>query len=155
MDSIKVSDCMSRQFVSFSPLTPVVEAAIALVKNELLGGPVVDEDGRLIGWISEQDCIGAVSQVAYYSQRVSVVEDVMSRVVTSVDGERNAMDLADDMKKQRRKVYPVVDASNRVLGVISRRHILKAMCALITKVEKEAHPPLSGKQTSNKPTTHF
>lgn len=154
MDSIKVSECMSHQFVSFSPLTPVVEAAIALVKNELLGGPVVDESGHLIGWISEQDCIGAVSQVAYYAQRVSVVEDVMSREVTSVDGERNAMDLAEDMKKQRRKVYPVVDGSNRVLGVISRRHILRAMCSLITKFEREAHPPLSGKQMSGKPVAH-
>ncbi|NHO64848.1 CBS domain-containing protein [Aestuariicella hydrocarbonica] len=138
MDSIKVSDCMSHQFVSFSPSTHVVEAAIELVKNELLGGPVINDAGHLVGWISEQDCIGAVSQVAYYSERVAMVEDVMSRDVTSVDGDRNAMDLAEDMKKHRRKVYPVVDSSNKVLGVISRRHILRAMCTLIMDSEKGA-----------------
>ena len=51
MDSIKVKDYMSRQFVSFSPDLPVLEAAQKLLKNELLGGPVVDDKGHLIGWI--------------------------------------------------------------------------------------------------------
>ncbi len=134
MDSIKVSDCMSHQFISFSPKTQVVEASIELVKNELLGGPVIDERKQLVGWISEQDCIGVVCQVAYYSDRVATVEDVMSREVTAVGPDRNVMDLAEDMKNHKRKVYPVVDESNKVLGVISRRHILKAICARI------AHP---------------
>lgn len=132
MESIKVSDCMSRQFVSFSPAMPIVEAAVELVKNELLGGPVIDDAGRLVGWISEQDCIGVVSQVIYYSERVATVEDVMSRDVTSTDGERNAMDLAEDMKNHKRKIYPVVDMYNKVQGVISRRHILREMCERVT-----------------------
>ncbi|MAZ89409.1 MAG: hypothetical protein CL693_17395 [Cellvibrionaceae bacterium] len=132
MDSIRVSDCMSRQFVSFSAAMPIVEAAIELVKNELLGGPVVDDGGQLIGWISEQDCIGVVSQVLYYSDRVAMVNDVMSRELSTVTGDCNAMDLAEQMKNHKRKIYPVVDDSNKVIGVISRRHILKTMCERIT-----------------------
>ncbi len=135
MDSITVSDCMSHQFVSFDPVTPVVEAAIELVKNELLGGPVVDEHGHLVGWISEQDCIGAVSQVMYYEDRVALVEDVMTREINSVGRSVNAMDLAENMKNHKRKIYPVVDDSNKVLGVISRRHILKEMCQRISHPE--------------------
>ena len=135
MDSIKVADCMSRQFVSFSEEMPIVEAAVELVKNELLGGPVVDTQGQLVGWISEQDCIGVVSQVMYYEDRVATVADVMSRDVTAVDTQRNAMDLAEDMKNHKRKIYPVVDSANKVLGVIARRHILKEMCERITHPE--------------------
>lgn len=135
MDSITVADCMSRQFVSFSEEMPIVEAAVELVKNELLGGPVVNAQGHLVGWISEQDCIGVVSQVMYYEDRVATVSDVMSRNVTSVDTQRNAMDLAEDMKNHKRKIYPVVDSANKVLGVIARRHILKEMCERITHPE--------------------
>ncbi len=131
MDSIKVVDCMSRQWVSFAPGTPVVEAAMELLKNELLGGPVIDSAGQLVGWISEQDCIGVVSQVMYYSDRVATVDDVMSRELSTVDPERNAMDVAEDMKKMKRKLFPVVDGG-KVVGVVSRRHILRAMLKQVT-----------------------
>lgn len=136
MESIKVSDCMSRQFVSFSPKTPVLETAIELLKNELMGGPVVDSGGHLIGWISEQDCISAVSQVLYYSERVAMAEDVMSTQIDSVLPDASAMDLTNLMKSQKRKIYPVVDENNRVLGVISRRGILRRMCELVAHPEK-------------------
>ncbi len=135
MDSIKVSDCMTHQFVSFSPNMPIVEAAVALVKNELLGGPVVDDQGYLKGWVSEQDCISVVSQVMYYEDRVATVEDVMTIDVTAVTPALNAMDVAENMKNHKRKVYPVIDDSNKVIGVISRRHILKEMCERITHPE--------------------
>ncbi|MYM64543.1 CBS domain-containing protein [Pseudomaricurvus sp. HS19] len=131
MDSIKVADCMSRQYVSFSPSTPVVEAAMELLKNELLGGPVIDSAGKLVGWISEQDCISVVSQVMYYSDRVATVDDVMSRELSTVDPDRNAMDVAEDMKKMKRKLFPVVEGA-KVVGVVSRRHILRAMLKQVT-----------------------
>lgn len=137
MESIKVSDCMSRQFVSFSPKTPVLETATELLKNELLGGPVVDEKGCLIGWISEQDCIGAVSQVLYYSERVAMAEDVMSTKIDSVLPGASALDLANDMKNHKRKIYPVVDENNRVLGVVSRRNILRRMCELVYRPKQD------------------
>ncbi len=133
MDSIKVSECMSRQFVSFSVETPVVEAAIALIKNELMGGPVVDENKKLIGWISEQDCIGVVSQAMYYAERVATVGEVMASDVLTANEEVNAMDVAENMKKTKRKLLPVVDSEHRVLGVVARRHILKAMLDRIAK----------------------
>ncbi|NHN38172.1 CBS domain-containing protein [Pseudomaricurvus alcaniphilus] len=135
METIKVSDCMSHQFVSFSPQLPVLEAATKLVKNELLGGPVVDEGGHLVGWISEQDCIGVVSQVIYYSERVAMVNDVMVTKVDSVRPGASALDLANDMKNHKRKIYPVVDDDNKVIGVVSRRNILRRMCHLVNHPE--------------------
>lgn len=132
MDSIKVEDCMSRQFVTFAVETPVVEAAMELIKNELLGGPVVGKDGALVGWISEQECIQVVSQVIYYSDRVATVNDVMTTEVSIVTADMNAMDVAESMQHSKRKLYPVVNEKNKVLGVISRRHILKAMLERVT-----------------------
>ena len=135
MESIKVSDCMSHQFVSISLTESVLEAATKLLRNELLGGPVIDESGNLVGWISEQDCIGVVSQVLYYSERIAQVADVMSKTVDSVTPDQSALDLADDMKNHKRKIYPVVDENNKVLGVISRRSILRRMCEMVNNPE--------------------
>ena len=97
---IPVKDCMSRQFVSVRADTPVVEATTARVGNALLGGPVLDADGRLIGWVSEHDCLNVVLQVAYYSERVATVGDIMRRDVLTADPEGSALDLANAMQQQ-------------------------------------------------------
>lgn len=135
MESIKISDCMSHQFVSFSARQTVLDAATKLLKNELLGGPVIDDHGHLIGWISEQDCIGVVSQILYYSERVAMVGDVMITPVDSVSPDASALDLAEDMKHHKRKIYPVIDDNGKVLGVVSRRNILRRMCETVIHPE--------------------
>mgnify|MGYP000308836642 CR=1 FL=1 len=132
MDTIRVADCMSHQFVSFSSEMSVVEAASELVKNELLGGPVTDSTGRLCGWVSEQDCLAVVTQVIYYSERVATVADIMRADVLTAKAQDSVVDLATQMQQQKPKIYPVVDSANKVIGVISRRLILREMCLRIT-----------------------
>ncbi len=132
METIRVADCMSHQFVSFSSEMNVVEAATELVKNELLGGPVTDSAGRLCGWVSEQDCLAVVTQVIYYSERVATVADIMRADVLTAKAEDSVVDLAAQMQQQKPKIYPVVDSANKVVGVISRRLILREMCLRIT-----------------------
>lgn len=128
METHIVADWMRRQFITLSPDMPVVQAASVLVTNELLGGPVVDEAGTLIGWISEQDCVSAVLQVYYHGDRVATVADVMRRDVLTVRPEDSIFDLANQMRGQKPKIYPVIDEQHKVLGVISRRQVLRKMC---------------------------
>ncbi|MGB3621113.1 MAG: CBS domain-containing protein [Ketobacter sp.] len=131
INAITVSDCMSSRYVSFTAQTPVVEAATAMVKNELIGGPVVDANGYLVGWISEQDCLKTVTQVLYFSERVATVSDIMRREVLSVRNGDSVLDLANQMLGQKPKIYPVINEHNKVMGVISRRRILREMCRQI------------------------
>ncbi len=136
MEPIKVSDCMSKQFVSFRPSMTVPDAATLLVQNELLGGPVVDAEGRLVGWISEQDCIGVVSQAIYYSESVATVAEIMRTDVLTAELDASALDLAKEMQNNKPKVYPIVNAANKVVGVVSRRKILREMCSRIAQAEQ-------------------
>ena len=130
---LTIENCMSRKFVSFKPGMPVVEAAMSLVTNELIGGPVTDDDGRLVGWISEQDCLKTVMNVLYYSERVATVAKVMHPDVLTVNLSDDPIDLANQMLGAKPKIYPVVDDHGHVVGVISRRRILRAMCQRISK----------------------
>ena len=65
MITASIANCMSRDFARIHPDMPVVKAVAKLLRHELLGGPVTDTDGRLLGWLSEQECLKVAIQVAY------------------------------------------------------------------------------------------
>ena len=132
MAPLTVSACMIKPTVKLSPSLLVVEAARKLIENKSLGAPVIDENQKLVGWISEVDCLEAVMQVAYYDQRVAVISDVMRTEVLSVEPSDSALDLVAQMKGAKPKLYPVVE-DGRLVGIISRRLILSALCDLIGK----------------------
>lgn len=139
MDSKKVSDLMTTDFVKFSPDMLVVEAVKELVKHEVLGGPVVADDGAVIGWLSEQDCLHASIQVLYFNQRVAKVEDVMHSEVFAINQDQDFLGLAEQMLGAAPKVYPVIDDHKKLVGVISRRLILRAMDKMLKEMSVELH----------------
>ncbi len=131
MGTLTVADCMIKPVVKLDPNLLVIEAATKLIKNKSTGAPVVNENEAVIGWLSEYDCLNVVVQVAYYNQRIAIVNDVMQTDVKSVSPNDSAIDLAPKMKGDQPKVYPVVDDHNRLVGVISRRLILQKLCEIV------------------------
>ena len=129
MISASVSECMSRDFAKLKPEMMVAEASANLIKKALLGGPVVDDTGRLLGWISEQECLQVTLQVVYHNTRVATVKDVMQTDVVTVGLNQDVLTIAEQMLKAKPKTYPVVDESGIVVGVLTRRHILKMLDA--------------------------
>lgn len=54
---IKVRDIMTREVVTVGPEVGVVEAVEKLVTAKFGSLPVVDENGRLVGLVTETDCL--------------------------------------------------------------------------------------------------
>lgn len=131
MNTAAIADYMTKDFASIGADMPVVEAARQLMRYPILGGPVTDAQGLLLGWISEQECLQVAIQVAYYNQRVATVRDIMRTDVLSVTAAMDAVALAQQMLGDKPKSYPVVDAGGKVIGVITRRHILKLLDKLM------------------------
>ncbi len=127
MLSATIADCMSTDFALIREDMPVAEASSKLIRKALIGGPVTDEMGRLVGWISEQECLQVTIQVVYHNQRVATVKDVMRSDVLSVKPNQHALDVAQQMLQQKPKSYPVIDENRKVVGVVTRRHILKML----------------------------
>ncbi|MGJ8681025.1 CBS domain-containing protein [Paraglaciecola sp.] len=127
MISARVAECMSRDFAEIHPEMMVAEASSNLIKKALLGGPVVDDNGKLVGWISEQECLQVTIQVVYHNMRVATVKDVMRTDVLTVSLNADLLDVAQQMLKEKPKSYPVVDEDNKVVGVLTRRDILKML----------------------------
>jgi len=124
---------MNKDYVVIRPDMPVFEASKTLISKNTLGGPVVDNDGQLIGWLSEQECLKVTIQVVYLNQRVATVKDVMSRDVLTVGLHDDPLKLAEQMLNNKPKNYPVLNEQKRVVGVLSRRQLLTM---LINKMDE-------------------
>ena len=127
MKGMIVKNYMDVNFAKIYEDMPVITASIELIKKEALGGPVVDQNNILLGWISEQECLHVTTQFAYHNQRIGLVQDIMRKEVLSVKADQTIFSLAEKMVGPQPKTYPVINESNKVVGVISRRRVLKAL----------------------------
>lgn len=100
-----------------------------LLSNKITGAPVVDSGGQLVGFVSEHDCIDVLLQQEAENGDTPVVDDVMHDDVLTASPDDTIMSLAEKMGTLKPKNYPVV-SGDRLLGVISRSDVLRAMCQL-------------------------
>ena len=97
--------------------------------------PVVDEEGTLVGMLSDRDVRGlAFPEVlgAEYAGTIQTALDapvasVMSANVLSVDLEADAAEIIDLMLDQKVGAVPVVDADGTLVGIVSYMDILRAI----------------------------
>ncbi|MFM2476729.1 CBS domain-containing protein [Celerinatantimonas sp. MCCC 1A17872] len=128
MESILVRDYMLPQPVIFHPHQPLTEVVHELMRHNQIGGPVCDEQLHVVGWISEQDCVRRLLDDTYHCESVSLVDDVMREDVLTVDPQMSIVELAQMITGQKPKMYPVVE-QGKLLGIITRREVLKAISA--------------------------
>ena len=124
-----VKDYMARTLVTFKPDTSVLDAVHVLVKNRIAGAPVVDDEGNLIGMLSELDCMRVALQAGYHGDYGGPVSDYMTKGVKTVDMEMSIIDLAQMFAEKGYRRFPVTD-KNRLVGQISRRDVLRALEAI-------------------------
>ncbi|WP_162824623.1 CBS domain-containing protein [Saccharospirillum mangrovi] len=128
-EPLTVADCMTPARVTIADTATVTEAVQTLLKHRLLGSPVVDAGGQLVGYISEQDCLKHLLTDSYYREDSAHVADVMRRDVLTVSADLSIVDLAQTMTGNKPKKYPVVD-HKRIVGEITRTDVLRALLKL-------------------------
>lgn len=124
--SCLVKDYMARTLITFKPDTDVLDAVHELVKNRIAGAPVVDDEGNLIGMLSELDCMKVALNAGYHSHWGGPVSEFMSSDIKTVDAEMNIIDLAQVFIDTGFRRFPVMQG-NRLVGQISRRDALRAL----------------------------
>ncbi len=126
MESLKVKDYMIHHPVTFKANMSLTAALDKVIESDSLGGPVVDDIGQIIGFLTEHDLLERLVKVSYICQDSYVVGDCMTKEVVSVKPDMQIIELAEMMKVGKPKVYPVVE-EGRVIGLINRRAVLKAI----------------------------
>lgn len=126
LKSALVKDYMTGKLVTFSPDTGVLDAIHELIKHRIAGAPVVDDNGNLVGMLSELDCLKVALTAGYHGEYGGPVADFMTPDPQTVDADMSIVDLAALFLKSEFRRYPVIK-DNRLVGQISRRDVLRAL----------------------------
>lgn len=121
-----VSDFMSTNVVKFSPQDNVISAVEKLNRHGVHGGPVVNDNDEVVGFISEQDCIAPLLQASYHCELTATVADLMRTEVITVTPELGLVELAQRLSANKPKIYPVVRLG-KLIGTISRNEVVQAL----------------------------
>tara|TARA_A100001015_G_scaffold282692_1_gene347255 strand:- start:7688 stop:8155 length:468 start_codon:yes stop_codon:yes gene_type:complete len=124
---LTVADIMTSQLVIFIPEQSIHEVMRAFIKYRISGGPVVDESGKLVGVISEADCMKEISDSRYFNLPIldKSVAHFMTKEVDTIDANTSVFDAASLFSKSSRRRYPVME-NNRLVGQVSRKDIVIA-----------------------------
>lgn len=128
MQSLTVADYMNRHPVVFTASMSIEEAVGRLLQSHQRGGPVINAEQRVIGFLSEQDCLAAMLRDTYHNEQSATVGDCMfSGEVLMVFDHVSITDLAESMQATKPKIYPVVDSERLLIGIITRTDVLRAI----------------------------
>lgn len=145
---MKVKDIMKKEVLSFKPDDNAKEALEVLFKKQISGLPVIDAQGRLMGMFTEKNILSHI--LPSYLEKVGrFVYEVDPKAVKNKLAELSTMkvaqlmrprqevvtatedmslgELAKDMLTQKARRVPVIDKSGKVLGIVARCDLLKAL----------------------------
>jgi CBS domain-containing protein len=149
VDQLKVREIMTTDVITVKPDTTVGELADILAKNKISGVPVVDDQGLVLGMVSEADIIlqDADLHFPYYVQflemviylqsvhkfeeRVrksigSKVSEIMTTEVVSASPDETVREVATLMADRNVNRLPVTE-NGLLVGIVSRGDIVRAI----------------------------
>jgi CBS domain-containing protein len=149
-----VKNVMTTRVVSVRKDTSFKEMATALRENRVSAFPVTDDDGKVIGVVSEADLLtkqaldggydgmpGMITGLLRHKEqgkaRGITAGDLMTGPAVTVVPEDTVEDAARLMGKRKVKRLPVIDADGRLAGIISRADVLSVFDRPDTEIRKE------------------
>ncbi|ACB53514.1 unknown [Crocosphaera subtropica ATCC 51142] len=142
---------MTQNPITVTPQTPLSEAVKILAEKKISGLPVVDDQGKLVGIISETDLMWQETGVepppyimildsviylqnpARYEKEVhkalgQTVGEVMSDKPISIKGTKSLKEAAHLMHEKKIRRLPVIDENNtKVIGILTQGDIIRTM----------------------------
>lgn len=128
---ILVSDYMTTKLITFRPEQSILEVMEKFAKHHISGGPVLDNNGFLVGIISEADCMKQISESRYFNQPIldKSVEKFMTKNVETIPHDISIFDAAGIFAQHNRRRLPVMK-NDILVGQISRKDIVIAALKL-------------------------
>ena len=124
---------MNRNVHCVTPEMSLAEVVQVFLKHDVSCAPVVDRDGvefrRLLGFTSEGDCLEYLSDEMFYggSSQPQTAATIMKKHPICVAPEADVFELTSIFVSHEKRHVPVVDGEHNLLGLISRREILRSL----------------------------
>lgn len=129
---VRARDIMTHRVLTLREDQPLVTAVIKLVASKISGAPVIDDNGHLVGILSEFDCMKQLANGSFHQEGLpqdATVGDVMTMAAHRVQPDTDLFSIASLFIAHRIRRLPVVE-KQRVVGIVSRRDALRAISEL-------------------------
>jgi CBS domain-containing protein len=146
---LKVKDIMTRELITISPETEIIQATKLLLENRINGIPVTDETGKLVGILCQSDLIAqqkklpipsfftfldglitltSIKQMEKQVQKIAAitVSQAMTPNPVTVQPDTNIETVAALMVDRSFHTIPVVD-KGELVGIVGKEDILKTL----------------------------
>jgi CBS domain-containing protein len=138
-----VKDVMTADVITVEKFEKVLVVADILAARNISGIPVVDKQGKVIGIITQADILSVVGVRKEHTfkdllkhmlgepfpdrRMGDIVGDVMTSSVLTTSPQTNIAEVVRIMDEKKIRRLPVVDDQSKLIGIISRADILKAV----------------------------
>jgi CBS domain-containing protein len=123
----KAHDIMTEAVICTYPDMPIYDAIRLLSRRRLTGLPVVDEDLKLVGLLSEKDVLRIMNASDDHSE--NTVSDYMTTKVVSFDVNDNLIDLCDSIMENNFRRVPITK-DGQLMGIVSGSNLINAILKL-------------------------
>lgn len=150
---MRAHQIMTRNVVTVSPETTIVDAANIMLKQHISGLPVTDSDGKLVGIVSQGDflrraeigterkrsrwlglLLGAGREASdFIREQGRKVGDVMTANPSTISEDTLLEDIVAVMEKNGIKRLPVV-RDDKIVGIVTRTNLLQAVADLAREI---------------------
>lgn len=127
MADLTVGRLMARHPIAIKAGTELTEVVEVLLQHHSIGLPVVDTSNKVIGFVSEQDCLKRLLITSYHSEGAVMVEQIMHPEPLTVNVNDSVVNIAEQMIQQKPKIYPVVNERGVLCGLLTREQVLRAL----------------------------
>ena len=117
-------DIMVKKVLTIDENSPVAKLCDSLVKNKMSGLPVVDKQKKLVGFVSQRDIIASLSSSNISKKKA---KDIMVKDVTVVNKNTQIEEISKIFSDNPIRCLPVLDDSDRVIGVILRKAVINRL----------------------------
>ena len=143
-----IKDIMTQDVITVNPTTSVHKLAELFVEKNIAGAPVIDDSGKLLGIVKEEDIVykdkkidpqtfmdltmGVLTfAIDRYKEEIkkikaSKVIDIMRKNITVVSPGMAVEEAANMMIEKQIYYFPVVEA-NKLVGVITKKDIVRSI----------------------------
>ncbi|PKV83158.1 CBS domain-containing protein [Streptomyces sp. TLI_146] len=158
MKHAKVGSVMTSDVVSARPGTPFKEVARLLAEHRISGLPVVDDDDKVLGVLSETDlmahqaeaedpyepprrlhapALGHAARSRRAKARARTAGELMSSPAVTVRADDTIAGAARVMAQHRVERLPVLDTEDRLVGIVTRRSLLQVFLRADEEIRAE------------------
>ena len=123
MTQREARDIMTTNVVTARPDMLVIDVIRTLLRLHISGLPVVDDDGNLLGIITEHDIVNFIISGNAADTKAS---EVMTKTVETYAPDTPFEEIVNHFAAHRIRRVPVVEGG-KVVGIISRRDIIVEM----------------------------